>query len=110
MFLNKNAQFLLFVGSFVFADSLPYHDKKYTPDWESLDSRPLPEWYDDAKIGIFMHFGVYSATGIFYSFNCVKDIQLYSKRNHVNIKFIFNANMMNRMGSRILEKLGCQQV
>ena len=37
--------------------------EKYTPDWESLDSRPIPSWYDDAKIGIFMHFGVYSATG-----------------------------------------------
>lgn len=24
---------------------------KYTPDWNSLDSRPLPEWFDEAKIG-----------------------------------------------------------
>ena len=31
--------------------------KRYTPDWASLDSRPLPDWYDDAKFGIFMHFG-----------------------------------------------------
>ena len=29
---------------------------KYDPDWESLDARPLPEWYMDAKVGIFMHF------------------------------------------------------
>ena len=28
---------------------------RYTPDWESIDSRPIPEWYDDAKFGIFMH-------------------------------------------------------
>jgi hypothetical protein len=34
---------------------------KYTPDWPSLDSRPLPEWYDDAKIGIFIHWGGISA-------------------------------------------------
>lgn len=33
---------------------------KYTPDWESLDSRPLPKWYDSAKVGIFIHWGVYS--------------------------------------------------
>ncbi|KAB7506347.1 hypothetical protein Anas_05841 [Armadillidium nasatum] len=33
---------------------------QYTPDWESLDSRPLPEWYDQAKIGIFLHWGLYS--------------------------------------------------
>ncbi|GJQ87120.1 Fuca [Trypoxylus dichotomus] len=32
----------------------------YEPTWESLDSRPLPEWYDQAKIGIFIHWGVYS--------------------------------------------------
>ena len=36
---------------------------QYTPDWESLDSRPLPKWYDEAKIGIFMHFGPYSVPG-----------------------------------------------
>ena len=33
---------------------------KYTADWESLDSRPIPEWYDQSKIGIFIHWGVYS--------------------------------------------------
>ena len=32
----------------------------YQPNWESLMSRPLPTWYDDAKIGLFMHWGVYS--------------------------------------------------
>ena len=25
--------------------------KKFEPTWESLDARPLPEWYDNAKIG-----------------------------------------------------------
>ena len=34
---------------------------RYTPDWNSLDSRPLPQWYDDAKVGIFLHWGVFSA-------------------------------------------------
>ena len=33
---------------------------RYTPDWNSLDSRPLPIWYDDAKFGIFIHWGVFS--------------------------------------------------
>ena len=33
---------------------------KYLPDWGSLDSRPLPAWYDEAKIGIFIHWGVFS--------------------------------------------------
>lgn len=34
--------------------------KNYTPDWASLDSRPVPEWWLDAKFGIFIHWGVYS--------------------------------------------------
>ena len=35
----------------------------YEPNWPSLDSRPLPAWYDEAKIGIFMHFGPYTVPG-----------------------------------------------
>ncbi len=32
----------------------------YDANWGSLDSRPAPEWYLDAKLGIFIHWGVYS--------------------------------------------------
>lgn len=32
----------------------------YRPEWDDLDKRPLPQWYDDAKIGIFVHWGLYS--------------------------------------------------
>ena len=39
-------------------------DHHYTPDWSSLDSRPLPTWYDQVKLGIFMHFGPYSVPGM----------------------------------------------
>ena len=28
--------------------------------WDSLDSRPLPKWYDESKFGIFIHWGVFS--------------------------------------------------
>lgn len=31
-----------------------------TPSWEELDKRPIPAWFDDAKLGIFIHWGVYS--------------------------------------------------
>jgi len=34
--------------------------KKYEPNWASLDSRPLPSWFEDAKFGIFIHWGPYS--------------------------------------------------
>ena len=33
---------------------------KYEANWESIDARPTPEWYLDAKFGIFIHWGVYS--------------------------------------------------
>ncbi|MBX2951176.1 MAG: alpha-L-fucosidase [Leadbetterella sp.] len=33
---------------------------QYTPDWESLDKRSTPAWFEDAKFGIFIHWGVYS--------------------------------------------------
>lgn len=29
---------------------------KYKPTWESLDQHPVPEWYEDAKLGIFVHW------------------------------------------------------
>lgn len=34
--------------------------EEYKPNWKSLDSRPIPEWFQDAKFGIFVHWGVYS--------------------------------------------------
>uniref|UniRef100_A0A915HQG0 Putative alpha-L-fucosidase n=1 Tax=Romanomermis culicivorax TaxID=13658 RepID=A0A915HQG0_ROMCU len=34
--------------------------QSYEPIWESLDRRPLPGWYDRAKFGIFVHWGLYS--------------------------------------------------
>jgi alpha-L-fucosidase len=32
----------------------------YRADWESLKNYETPEWYKDAKFGIFIHWGVYS--------------------------------------------------
>ena len=34
--------------------------KVYQPTWESIDSRPTPAWFEDAKFGIFIHWGVFS--------------------------------------------------
>lgn len=33
---------------------------RYEPTWKSLDTRPAPKWYDEAKFGIFIHWGVFS--------------------------------------------------
>lgn len=34
--------------------------QNYKPEWESLDKRPVPQWFQDSKFGIFIHWGVYS--------------------------------------------------
>ena len=31
----------------------------FQPTWESLEAYEVPEWYKDAKLGIFIHWGVY---------------------------------------------------
>jgi len=36
------------------------NDGPFRPDWESLQNYPVPEWYEDAKFGIFIHWGLYS--------------------------------------------------
>jgi alpha-L-fucosidase len=32
----------------------------FEPTWESLKQYQAPAWYEDAKFGIFIHWGVYS--------------------------------------------------
>lgn len=32
----------------------------YQPNWESLNSRQIPQWFTDAKFGIFIHWGIYA--------------------------------------------------
>ena len=34
--------------------------QNYQPTWDSVDKRPTPAWFTDAKFGIFIHWGVYS--------------------------------------------------
>ncbi len=34
--------------------------QSYQPNWESLDKRETPQWWSDAKFGIFIHWGPYS--------------------------------------------------
>jgi alpha-L-fucosidase len=38
----------------------PAHAQRVTPEWSSVDARPTPQWWSDAKFGIFIHWGVYS--------------------------------------------------
>ena len=53
-------------SSFIFVllcGGLSLASGQYEPNWKSLDSRPLPSWYDESKLGIFIHWGVFSVLG-----------------------------------------------
>ena len=55
MSINKLA-----IACLTFAFASAAHAQRYEPTWESVDSRPTPAWWGDAKFGIFIHWGVYS--------------------------------------------------
>jgi alpha-L-fucosidase len=64
----------------------------YDATWESLDSRPLPQWYNDAKIGIFIHWGVFSvpAYGDAWFWKRWKDDQSVAYVNYVEATEVRN--------------------
>lgn len=39
------------------------NEPTYEPTWESLEQHEVPDWYHDAKLGIFIHWGAYSVPG-----------------------------------------------
>jgi alpha-L-fucosidase len=41
------------------APTAPLPDGPFVPTWDSLEKIGVPEWYRDAKFGIFIHWGVY---------------------------------------------------
>ena len=56
--INKMKK-LAFILLFVVA-TLNLKGQNYKPEWASLDKRPVPQWFEDYKFGIFIHWGVYS--------------------------------------------------
>ena len=57
------------------------HAGPFRPDFESLDTYTVPDWYKDAKFGIFIHWGVYSVPAYgseWYARNMyIKDSDVY---------------------------------
>ena len=54
--MKKN---ILLLSAF-FLMVLPLSGQSYEPKWESLDKRETPGWWQDAKFGIFVFWGIYS--------------------------------------------------
>ncbi len=53
--MKKLSIFVLFLATFLFGSA-----QQVQPTWESLNNRPYPQWFSDAKLGIFIHWGIYS--------------------------------------------------
>ncbi|MBE7639096.1 alpha-L-fucosidase [Salegentibacter sp. BLCTC] len=59
----RNLKFLVLVLCAIVStlgQEINAQQKKIEPNWESIDSRPVPSWFEDAKFGIFIHWGPYS--------------------------------------------------
>ena len=56
----KKINKILLIFALCFLKNTIGQSKKYTADWKSLDSRPVAQWFEDAKFGIFIHWGPYS--------------------------------------------------
>jgi alpha-L-fucosidase len=54
---------MLVWGSVFFPHLEAQSPARYEPTLESLNKHPLPAWYADAKLGIFVHWGLYSVPG-----------------------------------------------
>ncbi len=54
---------LLVLSSLIAFASSAQAEQAYDGSWESLQQMPVPAWFDDGKIGIFIHWGPYSVIG-----------------------------------------------
>ena len=52
--------FIRFCLGFAILASASAQAQRVAPEWKSVDARPTPQWWSDAKFGIFIHWGVYS--------------------------------------------------
>jgi len=66
--------------------ALALRAEPYKAEWESLDKRPLPQWWRDAKFGIFIHWGVYS-------------VPAYAPTDAANVYAKYSEHYDNRMRS-----------
>ena len=51
---------VLIIMLLVISTELKSQDNSDASSWETLQSRAYPQWFTDAKLGIFIHWGVYS--------------------------------------------------
>ncbi|KAH6941343.1 hypothetical protein HPB50_016678 [Hyalomma asiaticum] len=58
--MPRNTKFFSWSVALATGASVEPRADRYSPDWQSLDTRPTPSWFDEAKVGVMVHWGVYS--------------------------------------------------
>jgi alpha-L-fucosidase len=61
-FLRLTIFSALLILSIASAPAFSGEEEPFQPTWESLQGYECPEWFQDAKFGIYAHWGPYSAT------------------------------------------------
>lgn len=51
---------IILIAILAFSAQTVISQEKYEPEWKSLLNYKAPEWYEDAKLGFWVHWGVYS--------------------------------------------------
>lgn len=55
----KKIKFIFFLFSLIISSHSFADANKYYPTQASVSQHPLPEWYQDAKFGVLIHYGIY---------------------------------------------------
>lgn len=65
-------------------------------DWDTIDARPTPQWWKDAKFGIFIHWGVYSVPAFSrvgdYAEWYWRDLANPGRKGHKSVKEFHDTN------------------
>jgi len=70
----KKSTIIFYLAILLFSKA--FTQQRYESNWASIDSRPIPTWFTEAKFGIFIHWGVYAVP----SWAPIgKEIPVYSK-------------------------------
>jgi alpha-L-fucosidase len=56
----KRIVYILAVLGLLLSMQVQAAQRPYEANWESLDARPTPQWFSDAKFGVFICWGLYS--------------------------------------------------
>ena len=59
MSMKRIVCILAFLGLFL-SMQVQAAQRPYEANWASLDARPTPQWFSDAKFGVFICWGLYS--------------------------------------------------